>query len=148
MMDKSSVQLNQLQRLINDVDKVAKESGAPAPGEFLARVMSGEDPRPIDSPLYGLVKRIGFREFHNQGDPYPTPEEWGMICEMVLGSDEYQKSRVDIDQSLNAASRLMEYLHAKMKRVEIQGGLDIQIEVKPLTGADLDAFHERFSNDF
>jgi hypothetical protein len=148
MIEKQSTQLNQLQRLIDEVDRVATESGAPAPGEFLARVMAGEDPRPLDSPLYTLVKRIAFREFSGQGESFPTPEEWSTVVCMVLDSDEYQRARVTMDQSIKAGERLMEYLHAKMRSIEVQGNLGIKLEVKPLTGEDLDAFKERFNDEF
>ena len=148
MIEKQSTQLNQLQRLIDEVDRVAIESGSPAPGEFLARVMAGEDPRPLDSYLYTLVKRIAFREFSGSGENYPTPEEWATVVETVLGSDEYRKAPITIDQSLRATEKLMEYLHAKMRSIEVQGNLGIRLEVKPLTGEDLDKFKEKFDEEF
>jgi len=148
MIDKHSTQMNQLQRLIKEVDTVASDKGSPAPGEFLARVMAGEDPRPIDAPLYALVKRIAFREFSGQGDAYPTPDEWSLITEVVLSTDEYKQARVGVEQSLRAAEKLMEYLHAKMKSVEVQGQLDVRLEVVPLTGDDLTEFKARFDDEF
>lgn len=143
----TSVQYIQLRRLIDDVDRVATEKGIPAPGEFLAMIMAGQDPRPMDSPLYELVKRIQFREFAG-GDAYPTPAEWSDIIDMVLNSDEYRRSRIGIEQSLRASEKLMEYLHAKMKAVEVSGGLDVKLEVTPLTGDELDAFKAKFEDEF
>ena len=148
MIDKHKTQLNQLQRLIDAVDSVASDMGSPPPGEFLATVMAGTDPRPIEAPLYALVKRIAFREFSGQGDAFPTPEEWSMITETVLSTDEYKQSRVTLDQSLRASERLMEYLHAKMKSIEVSGAMNVRVEVAPLTGADLDEFKARFDNEF
>lgn len=148
MIDKQSIQMNQLQRLIEDVDKVAQEHGSPPPGEFLANVMAGRDPRPVDSPLFTLVKGIAYREFTGAGDPFPSPDEWQLIVEIVLGSEDYQKAPVSIEHSMRAGEKLMEYLHAKMKRVEVQGALDVQLRVEPLTGDDLEAFRERFNKDF
>lgn len=136
-----------LRDLIKQVSKVADETGALPPGEFLATVAAGIDPRPIDSPLYTIVHRIASRGFSG-GDPMPTMDEWMNIQEIVLNSGEYKKSRVSIEQSLQAATKLMDFLHAKMKAVELTGDLDVKLEVKPLTGADLDAFKERFEDEF
>lgn len=140
-------QMGQLQRLIDEVDKVARERGAPAVGEFLATVMTGKDPRPVESPLFSLVKKIAFREFVG-GESFPTPEEWAAIVGEVLGSGLYERANVDIGLSTRAAERLMEYLHAKMKAIEVNANVDARIEVVPLTGADLDAFKERFEDEF
>ena len=147
MKAKQEVQLNQLQRLIDQVGKTSKDLGGVLPGEFLASVMSGKDPRPMDSPLYKLVRKIALREFSG-GDPMPTPEEWEQIRTIVLESGLYRAARVPIEQSLAAAQKLMEFLHARLKAVEISGGLGVQMEVKPLTGAALDAFKKRFEDEF
>lgn len=140
--------MNQLQRLIDDVDKVAKEQGSPPPGEFLAHVMTGHDPRPVEAPIYALVKKIAFREFTDTGEAFPTPDEWALIVEIILGSGEYDKAPVSIEHSMRATEKLMEFLHAKMKRVEVQGALDVQLKVEPLTGDDLEAFRAKFQSDF
>lgn len=147
MTPKRAIQIEQLHKLMEDVERVSKRQGSPSPGEFLATVMSGQDPRPMDSPLYELVRKIALREFTG-GDPHPSEEEWTTIQTMVLDSDLYKASRVPIEQSLTAAQKLMEYLHAKMKAVEVSGGLDVKVEVKPLTGDELDAFKERFDDEF
>ena len=147
ILNKKAVQLEQLQRLISDVERVTIEKGSPAPGEFLASVMSGFDPRNIESPLYDIVRKISLREFTG-GDPLPTMGEWTEISSIVLSDSQYRKARVPIEQSLQAAQRLMDFLHAKMKAVEVSGSMDVTLEVKPLSGADLDAFKERFENEF
>jgi len=139
--------MNQLARLIDEVDKVTQERGAPAVGEFLASVMTGQDPRPVDSPLFAMVKRISFREFTG-GEAFPTLEEWTTLVSMVLGSGLYERAPVSIEQSQRAAEKLMEYLHAKMKALEVSTTLDAKIQVVPLSGTDLDDFHERFNDEF
>ena len=148
MIEKQTTQINQLQRLIDEVDKVARDRGAPAVGEFLATVMSGKDPRPVESPLYALVKRITFREFTIGGDPFPTPDDWIAIVTEVLGSGLYEKAFVDIGLSTRAAEKLMEYLHAKMKSVEVNATVDARIHITPLTDDELDGFRERFNDEF
>lgn len=140
-------QMGQLQRLIDEVDRVSRERGAPGVGEFLATVMSGKDPRPVESPLFSMVKKISFREFTG-GEAFPTPHEWEAITTEVLGSGRYERAFVDIGLSTRAAEKLMEYLHAKMKAIEVNANVNARVEVVPLTGDELDAFKERFEDEF
>jgi len=138
---------SQLEKLIKSVDSTATELAAPDVPSFLTSVMAGTDPRDIDSELYTLVKRIVFREFTG-GSPQPDSDEWTQIVNIVLNSGRYQKSPVDINQSQAAANKLMDFLHAKMKALEITGDMNVKVEIEPLTGKALDEFKSRFDDEF
>ena len=148
MKPKPKTQLDQLQRLIREVDRVSADMDVPPPGEFLATVMAGRDPRDMDSPLYTLVQKIALRAFQTGQNDMPEESEWAAIKSLVLETDHYRQARVSIEQSIQAATKLMEYLHAKMKAVEMTGGVGVQLDVKPLTGDDVKAFKERFEDEF
>lgn len=143
--DKHTTQYHQLQSLIEQVDGTTKELGGQLPGAFLASIMSGYDPREIDSPLFTITKKISFRDLEG-GENFPTKEEWDAISTIIL-SGGYEKTRVPVEHSQRAAERLMEFMHAKMKAIELSGNLDMVVKVEPLTGEELDRFHERFNRD-
>lgn len=147
MKPRQKLQLDRLNALIEQVDRVSDERGSMPVGEWLATVMSGLDPRPINSPLYDLVRKSAMREYTG-GDPRFTDEECELIRHLVLETDEYKHARVTLDQSMSAANKLMDFLHAKMKAVEVSGGLDVRLEIQPLTEAELDAFRARFDDEY
>lgn len=144
---KQKTQLERLAELIDDVDQVCLEKGTPSPGAFLATVMSGEDPRPVESELFTLVKRIAFRDLMG-GDPFPTKEEWVQVMNIVMGSDAYVKTPLDASMSVRAAEKLMDFLHAKMKAIELSGATTHLVKVEPLSPAEVDLFTERFQDEF
>lgn len=150
MTAKATIQYEQLSKLIQQVDKTTGEAGAPGVGEFLACIMTGRDPRPIDSPLFTLVKRIAMRQYDMSimSASMPNEFEWSEIVNIVLNSGLYQKAFVDVKQSQQAAEKLMEYLHAKMKSVELSGSIDHHIKIEPLTGRALEAFKDRFEEEY
>jgi hypothetical protein len=143
--DKPTTQLKQLHTLIEQVEVTTKSLGGQLPGAFLASVMSGYDPREVDSPLFTLVKKISFRDLEG-GENFPTPEEWLAVSEEIL-SGGYERARVPVEQSQRAAEKLMEFLHAKMKAVELSGQVETVVKVEPLTGEELERFRERFNRD-
>jgi len=144
---KQKTQLEQLAKLVEEVDDVCLETGTPSPGAFLATVMAGEDPRPVESELFKLVKRIAYRDLMG-GDPFPSKEEWLELVSIVLGSDAYVKTPLDASMSVRAAEKLMDFLHAKMKAVELSGATTHLVKVEPLTAEEVDLFRERFNDEF
>ncbi len=110
---------------------------------FLAELMSGQDPRPGQtSRLYELVKR-------NRNDDTPSPEDWGEIVEIVTSDDRFKRDFVPAEVSFQAATKLMDFLYAKRKAVEISGHLSASVAVtEPLTVEEIERFEETFFAEF
>jgi len=140
---------DRVRALLADVEAACEATGAPSPGEFLARAMAGEDPRPLDGELFMLVKRIAFREFDPAGgEPYPTREEWDRIIEIVIGSGLYNVDRVSFRDSMRAAENLMEFLHAKMKAIELSGSVGVDLTIHPLTDDEVKTFAQWYNDRY
>jgi hypothetical protein len=110
------------------------------PLEFLAKVMSGVDPRQRSE----LLKLIDTIEEENFGDP-PDEEQWEAIKRTVSLYHEYQP--VPLGLSTAAARTIAEYMHAKRKSLEISEH-GAHAAVTPLEADELDLFEAWFHDQF
>jgi len=129
--------------LAQELGKYCDDTGAPDPGRFLAELMAGQDPRPGQtSRLYQLVKR-------GRNEETPEPEDWAEIVEIVTSDDRFMRDFVPADVSFQAATKLMDFLYAKRKAVEISGHLSASVAVtEPLTVEEIERFEETFFSEF
>lgn len=139
---------DKLAGLQKTVEDLMREKGAEYgdPAEFLASIVAGIDPRPIKSALYKLVKQID----ESVGvDGLPDATDWSMIKHLVLDSGCYTHERVDISTSMNAALKLIEFLHPKQKAVDLSATVDATVRVLPaLTDEEMDLFNQFFKENF
>jgi hypothetical protein len=105
--------------------------------------MAGQDPRPGNSSeLWDLVASSQTKE-------RPSAATWARIVEIVLGDDRYRRDFVDSTASIKAAEKLMDFLFAKRKAVEVTGHLTASVAVtQPLTVEEIEKFEERFCDEF
>ncbi|NIV93754.1 hypothetical protein GWN42_13395 [candidate division KSB1 bacterium] len=105
--------------------------------------MSGQDPRPGQvSRLYQLIKR-------NRNSQTPDPDDWAELVELVLSDDRFKRDFLPADVSIAAATKLMDFLYAKRKAVEISGHLSASVAVtQPLTVEEIEEFNEKFCAEF
>lgn len=137
-----------LEDLKNAVADLCQETNVPEPGVFLAEIMSGRDPRNQCSKLYTFVKQLA------ESGEEPNEVDFEYIKYLVLGvpplfTSQYEPERVDINQSIRAAEKLIEYLYAKLKAVEVSGnvGLDVRV-LPPLSDEEIKRFKERWDKEF
>ena len=133
-MSKRPLTVEELRDLIN-----AGEANDPL--IFLESVMSGQDPRRL-SDIYKLVLEI--QDF---SDGKPSEEDWAEIVDKVISS--YKYHTVSMGESASAARTLAEYLHAKRKNVELNGGASSgSVQSDPLTEEEIELFKEKFNDEF
>jgi hypothetical protein len=136
--------------LLNAIDGVCRAKGIPDPARWLASIMAGRDPRPMETPLVEMMRKIVFRQFDDPpGDPMPTEDEWQAMVDHVLGSGLYDRAPVDLRASQAAATKLMDHLHSKRQeiRADISGVVGPR-EAIPLTTDEIHAFREMFDDVF
>lgn len=136
-----------LEELRTAVSDLCDETNVPEPGVFLAEIMSGRDPRNQCSKLYKFVKSLA------ESDEEPNEIDFEYIKFLVLGVpplfiSQYEPERVDINQSIKAAEKLIEYLHAKLKAVEVSGNVAVEHRVVPLTDDEAKVFLKRWNKEF
>ena len=108
---------------------------------FLESVMCGHDPRQV-SDIYKLVLEI--EEF---SDGPPSSSDWADIVDVV--TTRYKYHTVSLADSNGAAKTLAEYLHAKRKHVELNGGLTQgSAATEPLNEHEIALFKEKFNSNF
>lgn len=104
--------------------------------------MNGQDPRGL-SRLYKLVTDI-----HDFSDGEPDPSDWAEVVDIVVSDLKYRP--VNIGESITAAKTMSEYLYAKRKQVDTNGGSGEGGSAynNPLTEEEIDLFKERFNDEF
>lgn len=127
-----------IQSLRKAIAGVCKHYQVPDPARWLATIMTGQDPRPLDAPILDMVRKIVYREFDEEGgEPFPDTAEWAELVEHVLSSGLYEKARVPLQESHKAAQKLMDFLHKNQKQVTAE---ITEVEAKEpadLTDADI-----------
>lgn len=139
-IDGESPLSKRLDTLREQVNQLCERVDVPNPGEFLASIMAGVDPRPRRPLLHKLVERL-------DGYP-PEDDEWEDIEDLILNSGLYDKQPVDIKESISAADKLMDFLHAKLKAIEIQQEVSMSVQVAPLTRKEAEMFEEIWRERF
>lgn len=129
-----------LDSLRERVEQLCGRVNVPTPGEFLASIMSGVDPRPRCPLLVHYVRQIR--------DEVPQKDDWDFIRDLILDSGKYDKEPVTLEESIKAAEKLMDFLHAKLKAVEIQQDINMQVQVAPLTDDEIRRFKMIWSERF
>lgn len=140
-----SIKAHKLQELRTIIKSSMKkwDSDPGDPAEFLAEIVAGRDPRPLDTSLYELIKDL------DAEDEMPSKDEWAIIKHMVLHTDKYKRERVSVEESTKAAMKLMEFLHPKQKSVEIEGTLHHEHKILPtLNKKEMKAFKKVFEDLF
>lgn len=127
-----------LDKLRDSVAQLCKSTEVPEPGEFLTSLMGGLDPRPRSNLLHAYVSEIT--------DDRPSVEDWEFIRDIILGSGLYLHEPVSLDTSVKAAEKLMDFLHAKLKAIELQSDVTHQINVTPLTADEIRLFKETWES--
>lgn len=130
---------------------VCQSEGVPNPAAWLAHVMAGRDPRPMQSPLIQIVRKIAYRAFDG-GSDLPDQDEWTAIVEHVLGSGLYESARVGLRESQSAAQELMKYLHARRRDIQAAVSAEVNLTEKtapaPLSPSEIAEFKKIFEDVF
>jgi hypothetical protein len=127
---------------IQDLRELIHEGEAKDPLVFLEAVMNGQDPRRLSS-IYELVMEI---DSFSDGDI--SKGDWYEIVDLVMNNFKYHT--VTLSESITASKTLAEYLHAKRKQVEVNGGNSGSASAadNPLTDEEIELFKEKFNDDF
>lgn len=134
-----------LDQLRDQVAALCEGEQIPEPGEFLASLMSGRDPRNRPALLYNVVNKIAM----DRGPLSPPDvDEWEMICDLVLNSGLYQTEPVPLETSVKAAEKLMDFLHAKLKAVELTADIEVTTKVIPLTDEEIERFKDIWARQY
>lgn len=128
-----------LDELRERVEALCSRVEVPEPGEFLAALMAGRDPRKRDPLLRSLVL-AAVRDAGGDRSVPPSPEDWSDIVDLVLDSGMYAEEPVPLETSYQAARGLMEYLHAKLKSVEVSADVNLSAAVVPLSDEEIARF--------
>jgi len=136
-----------LDQLRERVSRLCDRTDVPEPGEFLASLMSGSDPRRRDPLLRSLVLAVVRESGGDQSIP-PNSEDWSEIVSLVLDSGLYETEPVPLEVSTAAARELLQYLEAKLKAVEVSGDLDVNLRVVPLTDDEIKRFKGIWDGQF
>ncbi len=127
---------------IKDLRDLIHEGEAKDPLVFLEAVMNGQDPRRLSS-IYELIMEI---------DAFTNGElskgDWNEIVDHVMNRFKYHT--VTLSESITASKTLAEYLHAKRKQVEVNGGNSgsASVQDNPLNEEEIELFKEKFNDDF
>jgi hypothetical protein len=127
---------------IEDLRGLINKGEAKDPLIFLESVMNGHDPRELSS-VYELVCEID-----SFTDGELSKSDWSEIVNHV--TSRYKYHTVPLSDSITASKTLAEYLHAKRKQVEINGGEGGTVDPakQPLTAEEIELFKEKFNDDF
>lgn len=136
-----------LDELRDKVSRLCERTEVPEPGEFLASLMSGTDPRKRDPLLRSLVLGVIRGNGGDRTVP-PSPEDWSFIVDVVLDSGLYDDEPVTLETSYAAAKELMNYLNAKLKAIELSGEVDHNVRVVPLTDEEIERFKTIWDSKF
>jgi len=127
---------------VEDLRGLINKGQAKDPLVFLESVMNGSDPRQI-SRLYKLVADI-----HDFSDGDPDPSDWAELIDIVLADYKYRP--VGLGESITAAKTVAEYLYAKRKQIDTNGGNNggYDLADNPLTEEEVELFKEKFNEWF
>jgi hypothetical protein len=127
---------------IKDLRELIHEGEAKDPLVFLEAVMNGQDPRRLSS-IYELIMEI---DAFTNGEL--SKDDWNEIVDHVMNRFKYHT--VTLSESITASKTLAEYLHAKRKQVEVNGGNSgsASVQDNPLTEEEIELFKEKFNDDF
>jgi len=120
------------------VAEVSKGFGTTCnPVQYLAELMIGFDPRKRSGKLFKIIKACA-----DEGRQ-PNDHEWQEIKDLVLYTDLYRLAPVTLDQSTEAAKKLIEFIHAKKRATTItEGESTLEALVAPLTEEEVDDFEQ------
>lgn len=127
---------------VEELRDLINKGEAKDPLIFLEAVMNGQDPRQL-SRLYKLVTDI--QDF---SDGEPDPSDWAEVVDIVLSDFKFRP--VAIGESITAAKTMSEYLYAKRKQVDTNGGSGsgASMHNNPLTEEEIELFKEKFNDEF
>lgn len=132
-----------MKTLEDSVRTLCDELKVPEPVEFLAQVMAGHDPRHL-SDIYQMI--LDFEEEHGENE---LPDQWDYIELVIRIKEKYQFFPVVLEQSFDAAKRIMEYTHAKKKQVDHSGYIITDsADIAPLTEKEVDLFMKKFNDEY
>lgn len=127
---------------VQGLRELIRKGEASDPLVFLESVMNGQDPR-RHSRAYELMQDI--LQFSEDG--LPTPEDWNELCDVIEA--DYRYHVVSINESTSAARTLTEYLHPKLKSLQIEeSGLNKSSAAGDLTAEEIQLFKEKFNEGF
>ena len=127
--------------LTTQVAEICKDLGAPSPGEFLAYVSAGVDPRTVNT-LYQYLNTLK-RKRDELTDP-----QWEKVFEL-LDETPCSFEPIDLTTSLAAVMKLMEFLHAKQKAVEVSGVVGAAVgTIEKMDKKGIKAMKEIFDKEF
>ena len=127
---------------IEDLRELIKNGEAKDPLVFLEAIMNGLDPRKF-SGIYELIMEV---DSFSNGEV--DQSDWQEIIDYTINHAKYKE--VSLSESHSAAKTIAEYLHAKRKNIDINGGGmgEGSIHNDPLTEEEIELFKERFNDDF
>ena len=127
--------------LVRAVGTICEELGVREPGEVLASIMAGVDPRPGLSALWELMQDI------DRDDP-PDEETWKDFFDLVALNPAYTSGGVTVEMSQRAAEKLMDFLYPKLKSIDIQARLLAAVAPAPLKKKEIKLFNKWFNDEF
>ena len=140
MEEPSGKKAKEHHRLLVRVRQRCKELGISEPIDYLTEVMAGHDPRVQTSELYEAVKDIG--------DLAPTQDQWDHLRDVVMMNPAYHVEPVEAETSIKAAEKIMEFVHPKLKAVDVQAKVAAAHVVVPLTKEEITDFDSWFNSEF
>jgi len=130
--------------LHKDVGRVMESSGIGSPAEYLATVMSGEDPRIEGSRLLDIISGIRDRGL----DELPSLDEWIEISEIISTNEMYSKVLLPIEHSTRAAEQLAKYLYSQKSESKNHNEVKAEIKIEPLSKKEMKRFKKIFESEF
>jgi hypothetical protein len=142
-IEKSGSKRVNTRNLTKRVHKICKELGCPEPAEFLAYVVGGVDPRNVSS-LYRYLHTLK----NKVGDKGISRKQWTKILEL-LEETPTSFEPIYLSESIQAANKLLEYLYAKQKAVEVTGSVGAIVgNVEKMDAKEIRQMKEIFDREF
>lgn len=130
--------------LLKDVARVMDEKSIGSPAEYLATVMSGEDPRIDDTRLLDIVSEIRERGL----DATPTLDEWLEIMDIIINNERYHKIMLPIEHSNKAAEILAKHLYTQKTEQKTKAQIEAHVKITPLKKKEIRKFKKIFNEEY
>ena len=138
--------------LRQSVESICRKYKVPDPARFLASLMSGIDPRPVDAPIKQMIQQIVHQDSADS-DVFklrlPDEHEWKTIVAHVLKSGNYEHDTIGVQESLKAAQKLMDFLHKQQKSSVSDSDVStLEYHISEITEDDVKRVKEIFDDVF
>lgn len=131
-----------IKTLEEKIEQMCEQIGAPKPFEFLMQVASGTDPRNT-SLIYNMVESL---ENQNGEGTAPDDFDWMELVDVIR--EKYKGAKVSIGESQAATKLILEYTHSKKRQTDLNGAVEGQGAIEPLTAGEIRAFNKKFNHEY